>query len=69
MLSKLLQIMDRRITTVFEFFACLSIVPRNIMCEQIYLLCLLTTAFTKPQVLAGFVECQPEAQKLVYCAD
>lgn len=39
------------------------------MCEQIYLLGLLTATFTKPQDLAGFVERQPEAQKLVYSAD
>ena len=30
---------------------------------------LLTAAFTKPWDLAEFVERQPEAQKLVYCAD
>lgn len=30
---------------------------------------LLTAAFTKPHDLAELVERQPEAQKLVYCAD
>lgn len=39
------------------------------MCEQICLLGLLTAAFTKPQDLAEFVERQPEAAKLVCCAD
>lgn len=57
------------LTTVFEIFASLSIVPGNTMCEQICLLGLLTAAFTKPQDLAEFVERQPEAQELVYCAD
>ena len=63
-------------SSLVEHTLCSRSIPRtkkkiiNIMCEQICLLgAPLTAALTKPGDLAEFVECQSEAQKLVYCAD